>query len=298
VDTVELRHGRTRATVIPEAGGRLHQLEIRDRAGRWLPLLRAPDDPRVLLDQPLRWGSYVMAPWPGRIDSGCFTWNGRLYRVPVNMDAHSVHGRAVYHPWTLDARTGDACRMSIDFDAGWPFGGRAVQHISLLDDGIVQHVEVDATRSPFPAGAGWHPWFRRDVRPRHDVRLLVDAGHVYEVDDMIPTGWLPPVKGDLDLRGCPSLADRRLDACYRHPRGAMRIRWGDVELTMEQSPNVTHAVVYTPEQAVCLEPQTCAPDAFNLAAQGIEGAGMAVVRPRRPLVATTTWRWSIGRPPP
>jgi hypothetical protein len=53
--------------------------------------------------------------------------------------------------------------------------------------------------------------------------------------------------------------------------------------------------VYTPKHAVCIEPQTCAPDAFNLAAQGMPGAGMAVVDERHPLVATTVWRWKIGR---
>jgi galactose mutarotase-like enzyme len=65
---------------------------------------------------------------------------------------------------------------------------------------------------------------------------------------------------------------------------------------MTQSPNVAHAVVYTPPEDVCLEPQTCAPDAFNLLAQGIEGVGVAIVEPGRPLVAETRWRWRIGRP--
>jgi len=63
---------------------------------------------------------------------------------------------------------------------------------------------------------------------------------------------------------------------------------------MRSSANVTHAVVYTPKHAVCIEPQTCAPDAFNLAAQGVEGAGLVVVDERHPLIATTTWRWTIG----
>ena len=105
---------------------------------------------------------------------------------------------------------------------------------------------------------------------------------------------LQAVKNATDLRGYPKLGARRIDACYRQPRAPLRIRWGDVELTMRSSPNVTHAVVYTPEHAVCLEPQTCAPDAFNLAAQGVEGAGMVVVDERHPLVATTTWRWTIS----
>jgi hypothetical protein len=57
---------------------------------------------------------------------------------------------------------------------------------------------------------------------------------------------------------------------------------------MEQSPNVTHAVVYT-RRTRCAEPQTCAIDAFNLAAQGIDGTGVAVVGAGSPLVAETAW---------
>jgi hypothetical protein len=61
---------------------------------------------------------------------------------------------------------------------------------------------------------------------------------------------------------------------------------------MESSSEVTHAVVYTPEHAVCVEPQTCANDAFNLDARGVEGTGVTIVEPGRPLVATTIWRWA------
>ena len=53
-----------------------------------------------------------------------------------------------------------------------------------------------------------------------------------------------------------------------------------------------YAQVYTPPQAICLEPQTCAPDAFNLSGRGID-AGMRVVAPGAPLITATTWRWSV-----
>jgi aldose 1-epimerase len=294
VEIVELSRGRTRAVVIPEAGGRLHQLAI-DDGGRWLPLLRSPSSTRRLLDEPTGWGSYAMVPWPGRIDGGRFLWGGRVHRVPANSGPHSLHGRGVYLPWTLESRTAAHCRMSVEFDDAWPFRGRAEQEIAVHDDGVTQRLEVQAAPgSRFPAGLGWHPWFRRDVRPGSDVRVLVDAERVYGTADMIPTGWLPPATGDLDLRGYPALARRRLDTCYRHPRGPLRIRWGDVELTMRSTPGVTHAVVYTPKHAVCIEPQTCAPDAFNLAEQGVDGAGMAIADSRHPLVASTAWRWTIA----
>jgi galactose mutarotase-like enzyme len=40
-----------------------------------------------------------------------------------------------------------------------------------------------------------------------------------------------------------------------------------------------------PEHAICIEPQTDPPDAFNLSP--------AVVRPGEPLVVTATWSWQL-----
>jgi aldose 1-epimerase len=294
VDIIELSRGRTRAIVLPEAGGRLHQLAIRDGT-RWLPLLRSPASPEKHLINPTAGGSYPMVPWPGRIDGGRFLWGGRVHTVPVNNGVDAIHGRGVYLPWSVESQSGSRCRLSCEFDGGWPFRGRATQQIEVSDRGIRQRIEILAAAGErFPAGIGWHPWFRRNVRPNHGPRVLVDADRVYETAEMIPTGWLMPAKRELDLRRYPGLGARRLDVCYRHPRGALRIRWGDIELTMTNSPNVTHAVVYTPREAICIEPQTCAPDAFNLAAQGVPGAGMAIVDRRHPLVATTAWQWTIG----
>ena len=293
MDVIELRRGRTRAIVAPAAGGRLHQLEI-DDDGDWLPLLHTAPSPEALLDDPLHLGSYPMAPWPGRIDGGRFVWAGRQWSVPRNDPPHALHGRVAFAPWRIDAVSADACELSIELDS-WPFAGSVVQRIHVVDRGIDQQIEVRAASgNRFPAGVGWHPWFRRDVRPGAAVRVRVDASQVYETHEIIPTGWLLHARGQHNLRGGPELGDRRIDACYRHPRGPISISWDDLTLTMASSPNVTHAVVFTPEHAVCVEPQTCAPDAFNLAAQGMEGAGMTIVSPSRPLIATTSWRWRSG----
>jgi len=236
-----------------------------------------------------------MAPWPGRIDGARFTWRGRLHELERNLGPHALHGVTFDRAWMVEAVSKASCRIAIAFDARWPFGGRVGQSFELLDDGIDQRIEVHATGEPFPAGAGWHARFRRDVRPGSDVRLLVDATHYYETVDMIPTGWLKPAIGEHDLRRGEPLGERRIDACYRAPAALLRIAWGDIKLTMEQSPNVGHAVVYTPPEDVCIEPQTCAPDGFNLEAQGIEGAGVTIVEPGRPLVAETRWRWQIDQ---
>ncbi len=292
MEPIRLEVGRTRCAVVPEAGGRLHQLEIFD-GHDWLPLLFSSDDPRDTLAAPTMSGSYAMVPWPNRIAAGIFTFQDDTYIVPQNHHGHAIHGFGFDRPWRIDSRTETACRLSLDFGEAWPFGARAVQEIEVQDDAIIQRVEVRATAGPSPAGAGWHPWFRRDVRPDAQPRVGVPADEIYETAHETPTGKLLPVAGDTDLRDGPELRDRRLDTCYRGVRAPMSIRWGDIELTMEQSPDVAHAVVYTPPEAFCVEPQTCAIDAFNLAARGFADSGAVTVTPGSPLVATTTWRWRI-----
>jgi aldose 1-epimerase len=218
-----------------------------------------------------------------------------LYTVPANFGAHAIHGLCFDWPWSVDATSETTCVLSLAFDERWPFGGRCVQRIEALDDGVAQTVEVHATAAAFPAGVGWHPWFRRSIGGAEHVHAQVDASERYELSDMIPTGRLAPVDGECDLWAYPRLGDRRLDDCYRGVAAGPRLRWGDLELWMESSDNVTHVVAYTPEHAVCIEPQTCAIDAFNLEARGVE-AGVAVVEAGRPLVASTTWRWASEEP--
>jgi len=294
-EIVRLEAGRTRVSIAPALGGRIAQIEAKHH-GTWVALLHEP----VAVDpehrDPMAWGSFVMAPWPNRIANARFAWRGEKIEVTPNFGDHAIHGVCFDRPWTVEARGPTACSLRIDFDARWPLGGHAVQRIEALDDGISQTVEVHAGGVPFPAGAGWHPWFRRDIAGAAHVHAQVDASTRYELRQGIPTGRLVAVEGDYGLSRYPKLGDRRLDDCYLCPSGTMRLRWDDVELWIDSSPNVSHAVVYTPEHAVCLESQTCAIDAFNIASRVDGDAGVVTVEPGKPLVASTTWRWATAEP--
>jgi aldose 1-epimerase len=296
MDIITLERGRTRVTIAPELGGRIAQIEIADGVSR-VPLLYEPPGVPPEERDPLSWGSFVMAPWPNRIAEGRFTFQGATYQLPVNHEGHAIHGLGWDRTWAVEHISDIECVMSLTLDDRWPWRGRVSQRVELLDDGLRQTTEIASVGGRFPAGCGWHPWFRRDVRPGAEVRVLVDADERDELaPGRIPTGRILPVDGDFDLRAIPALGDRRLDDCYRGVRGPMRLAWGDIELTMTSSANVTYAVVYTPEHAVCVEPQTCAIDAFNLDARGVP-AGTAVVEEGHPLVATTEWLWSMGTDP-
>jgi aldose 1-epimerase len=207
----------------------------------------------------------------------------------------AIHGLGVGAPWKVDWRTPAAIGMSLSLDAaGWPWPAHAAQRIDVGEDEVHLSMEVRApTGVRFPAGCGWHPWFRRSLRGADAVRVEINAGERLELVSMRPSGRVLAVEGDYDLRGYPGLGDRRLDDCYAGVRGPLRLRWGTLDLTMHLSSNLTYAVVYTPEHAVCVEPQTCAIDAFNLDADGTP-AGTAIVDSGHPLSATVSWRWTLS----
>jgi aldose 1-epimerase len=294
MDAFLLERGRTRVTVIPAAGGRMAQCAIFDGSA-WLPLLHADDDVPPDERDPLVWGCFAMVPWPNRIKDGHLRFEGKRYELPLNDPAGAIHGLGSAAVWHVDWRTTAAIGMSLDLrEAGWPWPARASQRIEVSDQEVRLSMDVRAPVGVrFPAGCGWHPWFRRRLRDAgDDVRVRVDADERYELISMIPTGRVVPVDGAHDLRACPKIGARRLDDCYRGVRSPVRIRWGAIEATIVLSPNLSHAVVYTPDHAVCVEPQTCAIDAFNLDALGTR-AGTVVVDAGNPLTAGVSWRWSI-----
>lgn len=288
--TILLASDATSLHIAPEHGGRIAQIEMRV-GGASIPLLiDPPDDPAA--SDPLSWGCYAMLPWPNRVAGARFTFEGTTRALDANDGEHALHGLGFARAWTIDDETDHSCTLSLDLGAaGWPFGGKAVQRYEVTGGAAVSmEIELRADGVPFPAGAGWHPWFRREIADE-PARISLGATEYYELDDMIPTGRVLAIDATRDLRDGPPLGDRRLDDCYRDVGSPIRIRWGAIAVEMRQDPGTTHAVVYTPPHALCVEPQTCAIDAFNLAARGVD-AGVCVVIPGRPLVARSEWRFA------
>ncbi len=130
-----------------------------------------------------------------------------------------------------------------------------------------------------PVSCGWHPWWRRDLRVGGPLELHVELGARWERDrDGIPSGALVPA-GDRPALGW--------DDCFTELGGPPVLCWpGAVEVTIES--DCEHLVVFDqPATAICVEPQTAPPDAFNL-------GRAALVEPGRPLVARSRWSWILG----
>lgn len=213
-------------------------------------------------DEAFGWGSFPMVPYAGRVAAGRFSSGGVDHTLPITMTPNAIHGTAWTQAWQRLSDT----EMGAELGAAWPLGGAVTQTIELTDDYLEVVLTVTAGDHAMPAMVGWHPWFRRRLLqdPSVSAQLEFDASTMYELDDvMIPTG----------RRTEPS--EGPWDSCFTDVAQPLSVTWpGAVRLDLTST--CDHWVVYDrPDHAVCVEPQSGAPDAFNQAPV-LLGAGQSL----------------------
>jgi len=283
---VELSAGGVVSRIDPAEGGRIVSLVI---AGveRILPKARArAREPAIY------WGCYPMAPWAGRLSKGRIPTNDGEVRLEPNLPPSAIHGLVFDKSWEIVERSTTALTMTCELRGlGWPFGGRALQTLTLSARNLELELEVGGYTKPGPAGLGWHPWFLRPAKG--DVELCVAASQVLVVDaDLVPTGPIRNVSPTEDLRSCPPLGDRRLDHVYVLATSPAVVRWPDLELRIEYDTNMDTVVVHTAPEGFCVEPQTMWPNAPLLAAAGVSATGLRTLEPGESLRTSEAWTWS------
>lgn len=275
-DLVVLRAGTAAVTVDPLDGARIssltvdgHELLHTGSGGGWT------------------YGSFVMAPWAGRIRDGRVASGGRTLRFPREPDdGHGLHGLVHSARWTTTGPaswsielpgTGPDTDRDADTDVtledpAWFAPTRIEQHLQLHDDRLELFLEVTAD-TPVPATVGWHPWFVRRIHGA-DARIELPAGYMLARDaDGIAT----------DRR--VEVPPRPWDDAFGGLTGPVALQWGG-SLRLEIDHDGPTTVVFTgKDHAICVEPQTGPPDEVNQ--QRPRQAG-----PDAPLRLSSTWRWS------
>lgn len=238
---IELEAGDAQVEVLPHAGGRVGRLRVGD-----LDLLRSDPAPTTLL-----WGCYPMVPWAGRVRHGEFSFDDATYRLPLDAPPHAIHGTGHLAAWEVVDAGRDHCELRCTLD--WPFGGTAHQHVVLRPDGLTLLLSVLAAER-MPAVVGWHPCFHppqsADLR---FGRMYRRDGEGIAVADLVPP---PPHPWDdcfVEPLGPPTLT-------FARPGGRP-----DERLVVVLDSDCDHWVVFDElPDAVCVEPQSAPPDAFNL----------------------------------
>jgi aldose 1-epimerase len=244
--------------------------------------------------KPTSYGIPILFPFPNRIRDGQFRFRGRSYKVDPPR-----HGFVRDKAWRVEANgasgeEGAWIRSAIE--AGdyadqilgqfpHPFRLEVTYRLkdSLLEMETTAHNTGD---EDMPAGFGIHPYFRRPDRGA----VQVPARKRWELDDSLPTGRLLDVEGSYDLGEPRDLTGLSLDDIFTDAAadsdGQTRCRLTDhqkaTQVVVEfDSKEFPHIVVYTPpapRRAICIEPNTCPTDAFNLQDRGIE-SNLLVLRP-------------------
>ncbi len=262
-DTWTLRCGQAAVEVDLADGGRLTSLRVGE-----LELLGG------VATTAIGHGSFVMAPWAGRIRRGRLVWGDLEFALPADrVPPHAGHGLVVDNPWQAVRVGSQRVRLQCPLDARWPAAGFVVQDITVGEHHLMQQVEVHASGDAFPATAGWHPWFRRELGMGQPAQLQFQASGMLQRDDEgIPDGRVVPVPPG------------PWDDCFVGVQWPVVIAWpGALRLSIEADTDM--AVIYDHRSAAfCVEPQSGPPDGPNTAPR--------VVSPDDPLVVRTLWRWS------
>ncbi|HEV3235921.1 MAG TPA: aldose 1-epimerase [Gemmataceae bacterium] len=293
------------AQVLPAMGFNCFNWQI-DRQGRKLDLLYG-DGLFGPSGKATRGGIPILFPFPNRIRSASFLWDGKTYTLPVNDSSgpNAIHGFACRKPWRVvdQGSSPDSAWVTGEFHGSvdapesvslWPADYRIRVTIRLSIDQVRLEASIhNPDTKPLPFGLGYHPYFRIPFAADDSAKecwISAPAERYWELEKGLPTGRKLPVDSSRDLRRPRAVKDLNLDdvltelpsSTSTDLRSLGRVTQPAAGCTVDiaASPSFTQVVAFTPanRQAVCLEPYTCVTDAINLQQKGIE-AGWLVLQP-------------------
>ncbi|MFB7590469.1 aldose 1-epimerase [Streptomyces sp. NPDC056169] len=254
-----LTAGDAELTISPEHGCRIEGLRIGGTE-----VLRQGD----------RFGCFPMVPWCGRTENGRFLDGATTHQLPVNAPPHAIHGTVRDLAWKTARVDETSAVFTCELGDPWPYKGKVTQIFELAEDSLSLTFGVETYDDSFPAQAGWHPWFLRNLgRGGQDVRLdFAPAWQEERGENHLPTGRrIDPLPGPWD-------------DCFGMPDGVdVTLTWPE-ELELKVTSRAEWVVIYDePAEAVCVEPQSGPPNGLNTHPR--------LVTPIDPLEIGSVWRW-------
>lgn len=284
---MEIRNGRASVGISPESGGSLAWFRWDDPTdGEAIDWLRpASPDASVARDAGDA-ASFPLIPYSNRIRGARFAYAGREVRLPATAaDPNFEHGHGWRRPWTVESHAPSAAVMVYRHEAdAWPWSYEARQEIALDGDVLVVRLSLrNLSAEPMPGGFGLHPYFPASP----GARIETAVGGMWEVDaDILPTRHVDLPAGSRTIEVAAAELDNVFTGWSRHAR----IVWPErgLSLAIDAEAPLDFLVLYTPQGQpfFCCEPVSNATDAFNLAANGVPGAGLLVLEPGASRAAT------------
>lgn len=324
------------ATILPGRGMNLLQITANIPGKGIVNVLASPSLEQavnILNDEPAQsrgvlsfsFGGAFLVPYANRI-RGTLTndqrdlvteWNGKKITLPAvwkgkknpNAELHAIHGLILDRkPNSIKIkRTGQSQTVVGAFHAG-NFGGNWLSQTDLTisvtlspSSVVVQVTAKNVGDMEEPMGIGWHPYFAFPSGARKQVRLMIPAKKLAEVnnyDDVFPTGKLISVadtKYDFSSPHGRDLGDIFLDDNFSdllRKNGEVTVDVVDPEASyglhiQGLTDNIKTIQVYAPPDKpfAAIEEQLNFADPFSSAWNGMD-TGMVTLRPGQ----ETTWK--------
>ena len=226
-----------------------------------------------------------LLPWPNRLHTGRYTWDGEEHEVPLDEpdQANALHGLTRWRSWSADERSASAVTMRLRLrpQPAYPFDlDLSVRYVLGADGLSVSTTAVNRGDSDAPWGAGAHPYLTVGTDLVDDVLLQVQARTWLPTGPaQIPLGPEPVAGSPYDFREARRLGPLHVDHALTDlerddqgrawvvlisPRGRTTSLWVD-----ERHPYVelfTGDTLPEPDRrrrSLGVEPMTCPPDAFR-----------------------------------
>lgn len=254
-------------------------------------------------------GIPLLFPYAGRLRGKTLNWNGGAW--PLEGDdnrGNAIHGYVLNRPWRVleqsNQRAVGQFQASLDAPAllqGWPADFRITATYELAGTSLSSSFLIEnPDQRPLPFGFGTHPYFCVPLGGSRADDCLVElpVGRRWELVEMLATGRRLPVEIPEAYRAGLPFAEMKFDDAFTDlvfDGGWCRPRIVDPgsgrRLVVEFDQAFRECVVYNPphRQAVCIEPLTWCPNAFELEQRGL-AAGLKILQPGQSLQCQVTMR--------
>ncbi|MEO2036075.1 MAG: aldose 1-epimerase [Planctomycetaceae bacterium] len=292
----------SRASIAVSAGFNCFRFVVA-QTGNELEIIHSEDGFEDGSRPPSHNGIPILFPFPNRIRSGKYSWDGKEYELPESLvsydgSGNAIHGFCLDRPWRILEQTDSSVtaifqisKDAPDRAALWPADAELTVRYSISETTLRSDFTVrNPGDKPLPWGLGTHAYFRLPLGGAAAEHCTVFAPviHSRELDECLPTGVIGDVPEDARLQDSPEYGSLKLDDAFAGLRVSSD---GSIE-TNVTDPDTGHQVIqrfsadfqelvaFTPPwtSAVCLEPYTCTTDAINLQQQGFE-AGLRILQP-------------------
>lgn len=271
--TVKLQAGDNIALINPERGANCISL----RNSKYKAIILRELNKSGVLDNPYLYGMPILYP-ANRISGGCFEFEGKTYRFPINEPETNCHLHGMLHEMEFEITESGTSFVKCVFEKPYlefPHSFRIEMTYKLSADGLEQRTKItNLSEENMPNFLGFHTTFNvpfLEGALAEDVRLYAEIGNEIERDrNYLPTGKLlsyDDVAEKMNIGEFMPL-EKVISRHCRAKKGG-RIELTDIKqgikLIYENDEKFGWRLFYngSSDGYICLEPMTCMANCQN-----------------------------------